>query len=423
MATEPKHIGLFGLFGIGNLGNDGSLEAMVRFVRTVAPQERLLCICGNPAAVEQSLGLQAVPIHRKARRLADRRAAALLQAAAGRATLWLHAVRHLRRLKVLIIPGMGVLDDFGISPLGLGWPHDLLSWCLLGRLLGVKIVFASVGAGPIRYPINRWLMKAAAGAAHYRSYRDPVSKAFMESIGFDTRHDPICPDIAFALPAPARTGRQDEPDRALLVGVGVMSYSGWRNDNSRGAAIYAAYLGKMTAFVVWLLDRGHAVRLLMGDQADRRAIDDLLDAVRSSRPGRAEKAVAFAPAETLADVMQQMADTDLVVATRYHNVVCALKIGKPTISIGYAEKNDALLAEMGMADYCQSIDRLDVALLKTQTTRMIADRIALEDQIRRAGARFESKLREQEELLASLILGDSCVVPYVGRLDARDPAA
>jgi polysaccharide pyruvyl transferase WcaK-like protein len=71
--------------------------------------------------------------------------------------------------------------------------------------MGVKVIFASVGAGPIRHPVNRWLLKSAARAAHYRSYRDIVSKRFMQTIGFDVRHDPIYPDIAFRLPAPETT--------------------------------------------------------------------------------------------------------------------------------------------------------------------------------------------------------------------------
>ena len=423
MATEPKRIGLFGMFGTGNIGNDGSLESMVRFLRRVAPEERLLCICGNPAAVEMAFGLEAVPIYHRPRRLSDGRAAAFLQRAAGRAMLWIHAVRHLRRLKVLIVPGMGVLDDFSVSPLGLGWPHDILSWFLLGRLMGVKVLLVSIGAGPIRHPVSRWLMKAAARAAHYRSYRDTISKAFMESIGSDARNDPIYPDIAFRLPAPPSTRVQDDGRQPLTIGVGVMAYCGWRNDANRGAQIYTAYLEKMTSFVVWLLDRGHLVRVLMGDQADRRAVDDLVRAVRWRRPELAEDAIRFAPAQTLHDVMQQMADTDLVVATRYHNVVCALRIGKPTISIGYSVKNDALLAAIGLADCCQSIERLDVALLETQTLRLISERPALEARIRRAGARFESRLREQEELLASLIVGEAGTVHDARPLEAPDPAA
>jgi polysaccharide pyruvyl transferase WcaK-like protein len=421
MSAEPKLIGLFGMFGTGNIGNDGSLESMVAFLQSVAPQQRLLCICGNPAAVEEAFGLHAVPIYPEASQSGGGRAT-LLRRAAGRAALWLHAARHLRRVRVLIIPGMGVLDDFSVSPLGLGWPHDVLSWCLLGRLMGVKVIFASVGAGPIRHPLSRWLMKAAARAAHWRSYRDTVSKAFMASIGFDVRNDPIYPDIAFRLPAPTATSLQDEPERPLVVGVGVMAYCGWRNNANRGAAIYAAYLEKMTTFVVSLLDRGHLVRVLMGDQADRRAVDDLFRAVRVRRPELAGQSMVFAPAFTLYDIMEQMADTDVVVATRYHNVVCALRIGKPTISIGYSEKNDALLAEMGLAEYCQSIEQLDVARVEEQILHLIANRLALANQIRRVGARFQQRLREQEDLLTSMIFGEAAAIEAVDPLDARDPA-
>lgn len=404
--AAPKLIGLFGLFGVGNIGNDGSLESMLLFLRRVAPEERLLCICGNPAAVAKAFGLETVPIYHQSRHSGGGRARVLVERALGRATLWLHAMRHLRKLKVLIVPGTGVLDDFAVSPLG--WPHDILSWWLLARLMGVKVVLASVGAGPIRHPISRWLMRSAARAAHYRSYRDTVSKAFMESIGFDTRGDPICPDIAFRLPAPPSTRRPDTADRVLTIGVGVMTYHGWRNHSTRGADVYRAYLEQITRFVLWLLEGGHGVRVLMGDATDRRAVEDLLGALRTRAPDLANGSLVFAPAQTLDDVMQQMADLDLVVATRYHNVVCALRMGIPTISIGYAGKNDALLAEMGLADFCQHIERLDVARLEAQTTRLLSDRAIFERQIREAGARFEKKLGEQEDRLASLICDRPC---------------
>ena len=410
MATEPKLIGLFGLFGIGNIGNDGSLESMLRFARRVAPEHDVLCICGDPAVVERDFGLEAVAIYPSPRIPIRGRVGVLLRKIAGRAGLWLHALRQLKRLKVLIVPGMGVLDDFAVSPLG--WPQDILSWCVLGRLMGVKIIFASIGAGPIHHPLSRFFMKMAARAAHYRSYRDTVSKAFMESIGFDARNDPIYPDLAFALPAAAASRKPAGADRPLTIGVGIMTYQGWRNDPARGAETYATYLEKMTRFVIWLLDRGYLVRVLMGDEADRRAIDDLLAAVRARRPDDPTgDAIAFAPARTLHDVMQQMADTDIVVATRYHNVVCALRMSKPTISIGYAEKNDALLREVGLAEFCQHVERLDLELLKAQTARLIAERATFESKLRDALARFQTRLREQEALLAVMIRGSSRPLP------------
>jgi polysaccharide pyruvyl transferase WcaK-like protein len=399
--AEPKGVGLFGGFGSGNFGNDGSLESMLLFLRRVAPEQRLLCICGDPAAVEQAFGVDAIPIHWKPRCPARGRMAVLAQKVLGRATLWLHAVRHLRSLKVLIVPGTGLLDDFAVSPLG--WPFDLLSWFLLARLMGVKVVLASIGAGPIRHPVSRWLMKSAARAAHYRSYRDTVSKTFMESIGFDARRDPVCPDLAFRLRAPPAIRRQRAENEPLTIGVGVMAYHGWRKGGSRGAEIYAAYLEKLTKFVFWLLNRGHVVRLLIGETSDLRAVEDLLRAVCERKPDLGGGAIVFAPAKTLHDVMQQMADTDVVVATRYHNIVCALRMAKPTVSIGYSYKNDALLAEMGLSDFCQHVEDFDVELLQTQTARLISDRAVHERRICDVQTQFEIRLSEQENLLASLI--------------------
>jgi polysaccharide pyruvyl transferase WcaK-like protein len=238
------------------------------------------------------------------------------------------------------------------------------------------------------------------------------SKTFMESIGIDTQEDAIYPDIALNLPAPRPPRRRKGKDAPITIGVGVMAYHGWRNDPASGAKIYAAYLDKIADFVLWLLHRGHVVRVLMGEVSDRRAVDDLLAAVRAQRPALAEGAITFAPAHTLHDVMQQMAETDIVVATRYHNVVCALRMSKPTISIGYAEKNDALLREVGLGEFCQHIEHLDVDLLEAQSARLLADRAAFERKLREVQAQFQVRLREQEDLLAAII-GSAARAPAV----------
>jgi polysaccharide pyruvyl transferase WcaK-like protein len=64
--------------------------------------------------------------------------------------------------------------------------------------------------------------------------------------------------------------------------------------------------------------------------------------------------------------VRAMEPADIVVATRYHNVICALMLSKPTISVGYGEKNAVLMAGSGLGEYCQSVDSLDVERLITQ---------------------------------------------------------
>jgi polysaccharide pyruvyl transferase WcaK-like protein len=404
----PIRVGLFGLFGCGNSGNDGSLEAMVAFLREARPEADLLGICApqNGAAkhVAESLGIPttSLAIARPEGRVLQTLDRFSLRAPRHLASL-LHATWQTARLDLLVIPGTGMLDDFGDGPAGM--PLALFGWCLAARAFDTKIAFVSIGAGPIHHPVSRWLMRSAVAMAGYRSYRDSISKAFLDSIGLDTRSDPVYPDLAFRLPAPDRAACGDSR-AALTIGVGVMTYRGWRKNGVDGIAIYQAYLEKLTTFVRWLLDRGHAVRILMGDAADQRAANDLLENIGAARPDLPGQRLAFEPISSLHDLMRQIAETDVVVATRYHNVVCALKLGKPTVSIGYAEKNDVLMAEMGLGSFCQHVERLNVDLLIEQFTQLVADRERHERRIEAVNLAYRERLERQDSILASRFLGN-----------------
>lgn len=388
-------IGLFGNFGSGNFGNDGSLEAMINFLRSAKPDAELVCICEGPEKVQELFDIPTIPIRSATRRFrfADRIPLART------ALNLLHTIVTARKFDVLVAPGTGLLDDFSDSPWGM--PTILIFWCAGARLTGAKIAFANIGAGPIVHPLSRRLMKAAARMAHYRSYRDFESKEFLQSIGLDTRRDPVYPDLAFGLPSPpARTVPLEQGARAT-VGVGVMRYHGWRGDK---ADVYRTYLQKLVQFVLWLLDNQFHVRLLIGDDTDQIAIDDFLIALSSARPDYPRAAVVYQRANTLQDVMNQIADTSFVVATRFHNIVSALKLRKPCISIGYARKFEVLMAEMDLSEFCQHTERLDVELLIRQFESLVANRKLHEQALDKVNKDYERSLSHQEDVLLKSVL-------------------
>ena len=70
-----------------------------------------------------------------------------------------------------------------------------------------------------------------------------------------------------------------------------------------------------------------------------------------------------AAVSSYADVMRVLQPASSVVAIRYHNILCALKLSKPTISIGYSPKHDVLMAEMGLPEFCQDVSTLDISEL------------------------------------------------------------
>ena len=58
--------------------------------------------------------------------------------------------------------------------------------------------------------------------------------------------------------------------------------------------------------------------------------------------------------------MSQVVDLDAVVASRFHNVLCALMCGVPTIAIGYGDKHRVLMERFGVSRFSHEIRSLDV---------------------------------------------------------------
>ncbi|HEU5478357.1 MAG TPA: polysaccharide pyruvyl transferase family protein, partial [Candidatus Tumulicola sp.] len=206
------------------------------------------------------------------------------------------------------------------------------------------------------------------------------------------------PDLAFSLPVP-RGGCA----RAGSVGVGVMDYSGSNDDRRDSEAIRARYIDAMTRFVLWLADHGRPVVLLIGDTQDERVIAGVLADVRAQRPQLDQSAVTTAPAQSLGELMRQIEGVETVVATRFHTVLCALRLGKPTLAVGYAAKFDALMAEMGLAEFSLPAKALDFDVMVDRFAELEGKRAYCSERTAARSAANERLLNEQfAELSAAL---------------------
>ncbi|MFB8773250.1 polysaccharide pyruvyl transferase family protein [Streptomyces broussonetiae] len=345
--NSPVRVGVFGLLGSGNLGNDGSLEAVLGYLSAAHPEAVVDALCGGPEAVTARYGIPATRLHwyRGEYRTASR-AGAVAGKGLGKLVDVVRTAAWVRRHDVVIVPGMGVLEaTLPLRPWG--FPYALFLLCASGRLLGTRVALVGVGAAPIGDRATRALVRWSARLAAYRSYRDSLSRDAMREMGVDTARDAVHPDLAFALPAPESPAA--EPGS---VCVGVMDFHGGNDDRARADEIHRRYLDGVTRFVRALVEEGRRVRLLTGDACDAPVVAAILDAVDSPL-------VSAAEAGSLADLMKETAASDTVVATRYHNLVCALKAGTPTLALSYAAKSDALMTEMGLGAYCHPAREVD----------------------------------------------------------------
>lgn len=381
-----SRIGLFGYLGSGNVGNDASMESALGYLRSAHPDAIIDAMCTGPDRLRRVYGLDAIPLYWYLKH--EHRfflAATAPIKGLGKVIDIVRIARWVRDHDVVIVPGMGVLET--TLPLrALGAPFAMFLLCVSGRLSRTKVALVSVGANVIKQPLIRWLCRSAARLACYVSYRDAGSLRAMPRRGTCMARPRVCPDLAFGIPA-----RSQEPGDAMVVGVGVMDFHGTNDNRGQAKRIYASYVAAVTAFIVWLTDTGRQVRLFVGDTkgCDDRVVDEVLTRVRQSRPDLDGDRVTAAPATSFSDLMEAMAPAGTIVATRYHNVICALRLAKPTIALGYGAKHIALMSQMGLAEYCQDARALDVDRLIEQ----FAD-------IQRRSAQLRPAIAERNEALA-----------------------
>lgn len=402
----PPKITFFGNFGTHNLGNECTLQAIIANLRTYLPDARVNCICSEPQDTSARYNIPAFrmthrppkgspsrawvgqnnPIIRLFRRIFIRTPAEVLQ--------WIRAFTTLKGTNMLVMTGTGMLGDFGIRPFDLH--YEILKWSLVARLRGCKLLFVSVGAGRIHNPLSRWLVKSALSLADYRSYRDCFSQQCLDSIGFNTRGDSVYPDLAFSLPPHEIPGPQHPSGHGRVIGLGLMEYYGNACSREEGEHIYHAYREKLTSFLAWLLEQKYTVRLLIGDLTyDTRVKEDVLRTLTRHRLIYDETQLINEPVTSVNHLISQLAATDMVVATRFHNVLLALMLNKPVLSISYDQKNDSLMAAVGLGDYCQSIDTLDINRLVEQFLTLRHNTATLKPYIKQRTEEYRAALQDQ----------------------------
>ncbi len=396
-ARPPPRLGLIGPFGRGNLGADAALEAMLATILAMRPDAGIVCVCDAPGVIETRFSVRGVamswmpahPVTRTLNRL-------LFNLPRGMVMLS-RAVRHLARIDVLVVPGTHLFDDYTAGTRSARWA--LLTWIAIARAMGTQVSLFSAGAGPFAGKSSRWQAEFVARAAGLRSYRDATSKNHMAATGLDVRHDPVCPDLMFKLAEPQRVSPRPSEGAAMTIGVDVVARGQWSED----LGDYEIYSDELANFVHWLLDRGLTVRLLKGDATDDSALAEFAGAVNRRRFGQGRQRLLSGSAHSLKALMQQIAETDIVLASHYHVAVGALKLGKPTLSLSLTGANAALLAEMGFTSFSQPIGNIDHDLLADQFTRLVVDRHAYERGILEVRADLERRLAEQEARLAELL--------------------
>jgi polysaccharide pyruvyl transferase WcaK-like protein len=398
---QPKKIALFGHFGTFNHGQEATLLAIVSRLRVLLPNCELCCVCSNPENVDPTLELEAIPHTVRSVRIWDRRVPLgnrLRMALIGlseEAREYLRIWRTLKDIDVFVIPGSNILHD-GVVISGWG-PYGLFKWSLMAKLRRCRVMFISVGAGPVLTALGGGLLRFSLALADYRSYRDVPSSRAVRRSRFRTKGDGIYPDLVLGLPSPT-AATAAAPESRPVVGLGLMEYQARVSIANPLGRTYERYVESLAVFARWLVDHGYDVKLLLSD-ADTGVIDDFRQELSTRFGSTILEHVTYRPTDSVEDMLCELSATDFVVATRFHSVLMSMLVNKPVIAISFHHKCSALMRQMELSQYCHDISRMDGETLIMQFQDLVAHADEVRELIPRRVEASRRALEEQYELL------------------------
>lgn len=412
MTRKQTRVALYGYFGMGNIGNEASFAAVLAQLHACDQGVTVHAFVADVAAVGRLHGTPATQLMAYRAESGGAGPMRLVRKLLGRVVDMPRTFRLLRDVDVLVVPGTGVLESQLMAK-----PWGLAYWLLLAtaacRARGGEVALVSVGAEPAAHPITRRLFRLIVRLSSYVSVRDAASRDVVRRWG---RTVPVTPDLAFALPVP-----DCPPVRPGHVAIGVMAYQGAPADPGRGPHLVDAYAERMSEVIVKLVESSRTVVLVAGDIGDLGLAEDIQHRVES-RSRNTAHLVRVSSAISLEELMVELAQAEVTVVSRFHNLIAALKVARPTVSLSYAGKNDRLLEEFGLAEYTQPIESFDVELLLEQVDRCRAEAPRLAITTGEILRRYDKDLTEQfRHLTKVLVPGRSTEARPPGRRRPRVP--
>jgi polysaccharide pyruvyl transferase WcaK-like protein len=358
---KKRKIFFFGNFGTGNFGNEATLQAIHVNSRRLLSDAEFTCICTYPMAATAIHNIRALPIRRSAitvwtpKNRVARWVRTVVLGIPSELYRWWRVFGALKDADALVIPGTGLLTDAsGLLHWG---PYGLFQWVMAAKLCRCRVLFMSIGAGPLYGRRGRLLAKAALGLADYRSYRDSSSREYLRSVGFSSKNDRVYPDLVFSLPQFTNAKEAPISRRARrIIGLGLMHHDEMYGDRKPDTTAYQMYLDCLVRFASWALAHDYDITLLIGERSDPMV--DFMNLLNRRLSPYDSSRINSDKITCVDDLLIRIADTHIVVATRFHNLLFALLEIKPTIAISFHSKCTSLMETMGLSEYCLQINRL-----------------------------------------------------------------
>lgn len=292
-------------------------------------------------------------------------------------------------------------------------PFNLLT-LVPAMLLGVPVIKASQALGPFGGFANRLAARAILPRCSLIVARGKETKAHLDTIKLTEVL--IAPDIAFLMHDSDRLVKTD----SSRVDQTVAKMRAWRQSGRKvvglcpSAVIYAksgaSYVDKLIALAIRVEADGHSVVVI--PNATRSGTEGLrnndLPVLRRIREGLndlgwAGRAEFFDHDTDAVSIKRLISECDTMIVSRFHAMVGALSLAKPTVVLGWSHKYLEVMADFGLEDCVFDYADLLIEDLYPKVSSVIESSAPLSDKIASVLPDVRKRASVQIDAMAAIV--------------------
>jgi len=380
MSDRAMKVALVHHIGGGNLGEDASKAAIREYIGACWPQAEIACLrmLRDDFAGELSWPLSHRTLDGRVSVSSKRQAVKQkLKSLVERQRWLLKSLQRLYRLAkkpvatvqelTFLISSFRVLRSFNVLVLSAGdqfgeatgqhrnlrpsWKHPshVFKWVLLAKIARVRSVLLNVGGAP-QQGLTLAFIAGALSVADSVGFRNEQSRESFSFRDAKRRSFLLC-DAAYNRKVVTPTGSNQSRRAKPVVGIAPMVMSDPK------MPLDSAFLHRMAAFVVSLINNGYFVRLFCTNiNVDSAGVCHMQDILKtydldSTALGNIDRVHQWSAEELLTN----MSSMDYVVTSRFHGVVFAHLLNKPVLAVSDHHCVRNFMDNLGLSPYCLSI--------------------------------------------------------------------
>ena len=322
----PKIV-ISGYYGFGNCGDEAVLLAMIRSLRALIPDIKIVVLSANPKQTQEFYGVKAV-------------------------NRWNPLIVFLEILTCrLFISGGGSLLQDATGPNSVIYYLGVIRIALLLRK---KVMIYSQGIGPLYDKKGRARVAKVFNRCHGITIRDGRSAELLVELGVEKEIQVVCDPVmslcendadkalitSDLVEAGLPTGKHAEQKKLLLV---IMRP--WGDNN---------HIKPVAEPLDAQISNGWEVLLIPAHYSEDSDIITQITAMMKHEPFSLNKNLT--PDRFLALISH----ADKVFSMRLHGLICAMTVSTPMLALSYNPKVDAFMRQVQMEKYCLPLDGFDI---------------------------------------------------------------